>query len=47
MFQWHKHLSENQEITVNDFDSAGISEAVTKASTIWDNVENPFREVQK
>ena len=40
----YKNLSDNQEITVNGFDSAGISEAVTKASAILNKVENPFRE---
>ena len=43
----YKHLSDNQEIIVNGFDSTGISEAVTKASTVLDKVENPFREVYK
>ena len=41
----YKYLSGNQEIIVNDFDKAGISEAVTKASMILDKVENPLREV--
>ena len=41
----YKHLSDNQEIIVNGFDSAGISEALTKASKILDKAENPFREV--
>ena len=39
----YKRLSDNQEIIVNGFDSAGISEAVTKASTILDKVENPLQ----
>ena len=47
IFDMYKHLSENQEIIVNGFDSVWISEAVTKASTILDKVENPFRGVQK
>ena len=41
----YKHLSDNQEIIVDGFDSTEISEAVTKASTVLDKVENPFREV--
>ena len=41
----YKHLPDNQEIIVHDFDSAGMSEAVTKGSTILDKVKNPFREV--
>ena len=47
IFDMYKHLSENQEIIVNGTDSVWISEAVTKASTILDKIENPFREVQK
>ena len=41
----YKHLLDNQEIIVNSFDSAGISEAVTKASTILYKIENSCREV--
>ena len=41
----YKHLSDIQEIIVNGFDSAGISEAVTKACTILDKVKSPFREM--
>ena len=41
----YKHLLDNQEIVVNSFDSAGISEAVTKASTILYKIENSCREV--
>ena len=41
----YKHLSDNQEIIVDGLDSTEISEAVTKASTVLDKVENPFREV--
>ena len=40
----YKHLSENKEMIINGFDSAGISEAVKTASTILEKVENPFRE---
>lgn len=42
-----KHLSDNQEIFVNSYDRAGISEAVIKASTIMNKVKNPVREVCK
>ena len=43
---WHAHILNNfQEIIFNGFNSAGISEAVTKASMIFDEVENPLREV--
>ena len=41
----YKRLSGNQEIIVHGFDSARMSEAVTKASAILGKVENPFREV--
>ena len=42
----YKHLWDNQEIVANGFDSARISEAVTKASTILDKVENPFKRIR-
>ena len=41
----YKHLSGNQKIIVNGFDSARILEAVTKAFTILDKVENSFKEL--
>ena len=41
----YKHLSDNQEVIVTGFDGAGISEAVSKATTILDKVENLFREL--
>ena len=41
----HKHLSDDHKIIVNNFNSAGISEAISKTSTILDKVENYFREV--
>ena len=52
IWKLHIHLgslifSDNQEIIVNGFDSAGISEVVTKTSTILDKVENASREVWK
>ena len=37
----YKHLPNKLGIIVNGSDSAGISEAVTKVSTILDKVENP------
>ena len=43
----YEHLSDNQGIIVNGFNSAGILEVVTKACTILDKVESPFREVKK
>ena len=43
----YKHLSDNQEIIVNGFDSVWISEAETKASAILDKVDNSLREAQK
>ena len=47
IFDMYKHLSENQEIIANGFDSVWISEVVTKASTILDKAENSFRDVRK
>ena len=42
----YAHVRNNfQEIIANGFDSAVILEAVTKASMIFDDVENPLREV--
>ena len=40
----YKHLSDNQGIILSGFESALISEALTKASSSLDKVENPFKE---
>ena len=39
----YHHLSNEAEMIINGFDSAGITEAVNDANSVLEIVENPFR----
>lgn len=39
----YKHLCEEREMNIRGFDSAGISEAVYEAQSVYEKIENPFR----
>ena len=39
----YDHLSNEAEMIINGFDSAGITEAVNNAQTVLEKVENPFK----
>ena len=39
----YDHLSNEAEMIINGFDSAGITEAVNNAQTVFEKVENPFK----
>ena len=46
ILELYNHLFHQNEITLNGFKAAGITEAVESANTVLERIENPFSEQQ-